>query len=74
MIQLGLRLHDGEKLPLEELLPLVREKGFTCVHMALGKSMKDVPNGPAPSLPATPGTSGGCFGKTAWISPCWATI
>ena len=29
MIQLGLRLHDGEKLPIEQLLPLVRDKGFS---------------------------------------------
>lgn len=55
MLQLGLRLHDGEKLPLEELLPLVRQKGFTCVHMALGKSLKDVPNGPGA---LTPGYAG----------------
>lgn len=46
MLQIGLRLHDGEKLPIEELLPLVAQKGFTCVHMALSKSMKGVPNGP----------------------------
>lgn len=46
MLQIGLRLHDGEKLPIEELLPLVAQKGFTCVHMALAKSMKGVPNGP----------------------------
>lgn len=55
MIQLGLRLHDGEKLPLEELLPLVREKGFTCVHMALSKSMKEVPCTPSA---LTPGYAG----------------
>ena len=48
MLQIGLRLHDGEKLPLEELLPLVRQKGFSCVHMALGKSLKEVPNTPPP--------------------------
>lgn len=51
MIQLGLRLHDGEKLPLEELLPLVRSKGFCCVHMALSKSMKGTPNSPAALTP-----------------------
>ncbi len=51
MIRLGLRLHDGERLPLEELLPLVREKGFTCVHMALTKSMKGVPCTPAALTP-----------------------
>ncbi len=55
MIQLGLRLHDGEKLPLEQLLPLVREKGFTCVHIALTKSLKEIPCTPS-SL--TPGYAG----------------
>ena len=30
MIQFGLRLHDAEKLPMEQLLPLVRKRGFTC--------------------------------------------
>jgi len=51
MIQFGLRLHDGEKLPIEELLPLVRRKGFTCVHMALSKSMKEVPCTPEALTP-----------------------
>ena len=43
MIQIGLRLHDGEKLPLEELLPKVRQKGFTCVHMALASPSRASP-------------------------------
>lgn len=43
MIQLGLRLHDAEKLPVEELLPLVRQKGFVCAHLALSKLFKDLP-------------------------------
>ena len=43
MLQLGLRLHDAEKLPLEELLPVVRKKGFTCAHVALSKLFKDIP-------------------------------
>lgn len=51
MIQFGLRLHDGEKLPIEELLPLVRRKGFTCVHMALSKSMKGIPCTPEALTP-----------------------
>lgn len=38
-MQIGLRLHDGEKLPLEELLPIVRQKGFKCGHLALSKSI-----------------------------------
>ena len=46
MIQLGLRLHDAEKLPIEQVPPLVRQKGFSCVHLALSKSLKEVPNTP----------------------------
>ncbi len=55
MIQLGLRLHDGEKLPLEQLLPLVRKKGFTCVHLALSKSMPGEPCTPAALNPGYAG-------------------
>lgn len=55
MLQLGLRLHDGEKLPLEQLLPLVRAKGFTCVHLALSKSLKEAPCTPGA---LTPGYAG----------------
>ena len=55
MIQLGLRLHDGEKLPIEQLLPLVRDKGFSCIHLALSKSLKDVPCTPSA---LTPGYAG----------------
>ena len=51
MIQLGLRLHDAEKLPVEELLPLVRRKGFTCSHLALSKLFKDLPCKPAALTP-----------------------
>lgn len=51
MIQFGLRLHDGEKVPMEQLLPLVREKGFVCGHLALSKSMKDVPCTPSALTP-----------------------
>ena len=51
MIQLGLRLHDAEKLPVEELLPLVRRKGFTCSHLALSKLFKDLPCTPAALTP-----------------------
>ena len=43
MIQFGLRLHDAETLPLEELLPVVRAKGYTCAHLALSKLMRGVP-------------------------------
>ena len=51
MIQFGLRLHDAEKLPLEQVLPLVRQRGFTCAHLALSKSLKEVPNTPSALTP-----------------------
>ena len=51
MIQFGLRLHDAEKLPLEQVLPLVHQRGFTCAHLALSKSLKEVPNTPSALTP-----------------------
>lgn len=51
MIQLGLRLHDAENLPMEELLPVVKKKGYTCVHLALSKAMKEYPCGPSALTP-----------------------
>lgn len=51
MIQFGLRLHDAEKLPMEQLLPLVRKRGFTCAHLALSKTVKDVPCTPSALTP-----------------------
>ena len=33
MIQFGLRLHDAEKLPVEQVLPLVRQKGLSLIHI-----------------------------------------
>lgn len=38
-MQIGLRLHDAAKLPIEERLKVVREQGFTCGHLALSKTM-----------------------------------
>ena len=38
-MQIGLRLHDSAELPLPERLTKIREQGFTCVHMALSKTM-----------------------------------
>lgn len=49
MIQFGLRLHDAEQLPMEQLLPLVKEKGFTsgtpCPQQGNGRS---IPADPTP--------------------------
>ena len=38
-MQIGIRLHDGEKLPFEQLLPILRKRGFKCGHLALSKSL-----------------------------------
>lgn len=51
MLQLGLRLHDAENLPMEELLPIVREKGYTCAHLALSKAMRNYPCTPSALTP-----------------------
>lgn len=51
MMQLGLRLHDAEAVPMEELLPLVRKKGYTCAHLALSKAMKAYPWGTSALTP-----------------------
>lgn len=36
-MQIGIRLHDTQKLPLEERLKDVHAKGFACGHLALSK-------------------------------------
>lgn len=51
MIQLGLRLHDAPKLPMEQVLPIVREQGFVCAHLALSKAMKEYPCTPSALTP-----------------------
>ena len=72
MIQFGLRLHDAEKLPIEQVLPLVRQKGFSCVHLALSKSLKEVSNTPSALTPTRP-ICAVCLQKTSWTLRCWAT-
>ena len=40
-MQLGIRLHDTKKLPFEERIEDVRDLGFKCGHMALGKVIEE---------------------------------
>lgn len=40
-MQLGIRLHDVKKAPLEERLAVAREQGFACAHLALGKVISE---------------------------------
>ena len=42
MINIGIRAHDIENLPLEELVQEIASKGLTSVQLALGKSLSDV--------------------------------
>lgn len=40
-MQLGIRLHDIKKAPIEERLKLAKEQGFSCGHLALGKVISE---------------------------------
>ena len=51
MLQIGLRLHDARKQPLEPLLAEVSGQGFTCAHLALTKLLKEVPCNPSSLTP-----------------------
>lgn len=42
-MQLGIRLHDIRKAPLEERLAIAEEQGFTCGHLALSKVISEYP-------------------------------
>ena len=51
MIQFGLRLHDAEKAAPGAGAPAGAPAGFTCAHLALSKSLKEVPNTPSALTP-----------------------
>ncbi len=40
-MQLGIRLHDTKNLPLVERLTEVNKQGFSCVHLALSKVIRE---------------------------------
>lgn len=40
-MQLGIRLHDIKKAPLEERLAIAKEQGFRCGHLALSKVISE---------------------------------
>ena len=40
-MQLGIRAHDVEYGPLDVLIPRIKEQGFSCMHIALSKSIKE---------------------------------
>ena len=42
-MQLGIRLHDIKKAPLEERLAIAHEQGFACGHLALAKVISEYP-------------------------------
>ncbi len=40
-MQIGIRAHDVKYAPLHELIPEIKRQGFTCIHIALAKSIKE---------------------------------
>ena len=42
-MQLGIRIHDTLKMPIEERLPHIRSLGFTCGHLAPAMALYDRP-------------------------------
>lgn len=42
-MQLGIRLHDIKKAPLEERLAIAHDQGFACGHLALAKVISEYP-------------------------------
>ncbi|MBQ3789978.1 MAG: sugar phosphate isomerase/epimerase [Lachnospiraceae bacterium] len=40
-MQLGIRAHDVAYAPFEKLVPAIRDQGFTCMHIALSKSIRE---------------------------------
>ncbi|MBQ3898224.1 MAG: sugar phosphate isomerase/epimerase [Lachnospiraceae bacterium] len=50
-MQLGIRLHDIKKAPLEERLQIAKEQGFKCGHLALSKVISEFPTDNASLTP-----------------------
>lgn len=50
-MQLGIRLHDIKKAPLEERLRIAEEQGFRCGHLALSKVISEYPTDDAALTP-----------------------
>ena len=50
-MQLGIRLHDIKKAPLEERLSIAKEQGFKCGHLALAKVISEFPTDNAALTP-----------------------
>ncbi len=40
-MRIGIRAHDVEYAPLEQLIPNIHRQGFHCMHIALSKSIKE---------------------------------
>lgn len=40
-MRIGIRAHDVQYAPLEQLIPNIHEQGFHCMHIALSKSIKE---------------------------------
>lgn len=41
VIQIGIRFHDTKEVPLTERIQIVKQQGFSCVHLALAKAIRE---------------------------------
>ena len=44
-MRIGIRAHDVAYAPINELIPNIHKQGFHCMHIALGKSIKEFNTG-----------------------------
>ncbi len=44
-MRIGIRAHDVAYAPINELIPNIHKQGFHCMHIALGKSIKEFSTG-----------------------------
>ena len=73
-MQLGIRLHDTNPGTLEERLVMAKEQGFTCVHLALGKTITQHSVEPEALTPGLAMHLKRYFPNMIWTSPCWDVI
>ena len=45
MLNIGIRAHDMEKMPLEKLAQTIKDSGFNTIQLAIGKSYPDIYTG-----------------------------
>lgn len=73
-MQIGIRLHDIKKTPLEERLAIAEEQGFTCAHLALSKVIDSYPVDDGTLTPGYALYLKKIFAKNQWMWRCLDVI